>query len=74
MRSKEKFGSSLATVMEKSFESIVVSHSWLASGAPLRVEIPCSVDVDRFFRLPDDVLEPIRNFDMRSFCEACLFG
>lgn len=74
MRSKEKFGSSLATVMERSFESIVVSHLGLPLGSSLRVELHSPADVERFLRLPDGVFEPSRNFDMRSFCEACFFG
>ncbi len=74
MRSKEKFGSSLATVKAKSFEITVVSHLGLPSEPSGTAEIPLSADGGRFLRLPEGVLVPIRNFDIRSFWVVCLFG
>ena len=103
MRSKEKFGSSLATVMERSLAIMVVSHLGFRSSStsrppPLYATTRSAVgtpllfaagqadeDVDeetRFLRPLGAAAEapaspadaPIRNFEMRSFCVACLFG
>ena len=106
MRSKEKFGSSLATVTKRSLAIMVVSH--LGFGFPSsHCRLPCpaatqpaaavilfsaavqedgedeSGDAGTRFRrepaadvpvLPPPPPAPTRNFEIRSFCVACLFG